>query len=125
VTSGRSFQAIGPALVAWTARLYNMTDDLGVKTMLKGRPARNLVPGQAGRLRTAELRTSDQAARVASAHRERPLLAAGDRGDGAGIIGAVVNSPIYLLIIRIAAFVGARTPAALRRRRRPGKNTAR
>jgi hypothetical protein len=62
VTSGRSFQAIGPALVAWTARLYNMTDDLGVKTMLKGRPARNLVPGQAGRLRTAELRTSDQAA---------------------------------------------------------------
>jgi hypothetical protein len=42
-----------------------------------------------------------------------------------GIAGVVVKGLIYLLIIGIVVFVGALALAALRMRRRPGKNPAR
>jgi hypothetical protein len=42
-----------------------------------------------------------------------------------GIVGVVIKGLIYLLIIGIVIFLGALTLAALRMRRRPGKNPAR
>jgi hypothetical protein len=42
-----------------------------------------------------------------------------------GIVGVVIKGLIYLLIIGIVVFVGALALAALRMRRRPGKNPAR
>jgi hypothetical protein len=42
-----------------------------------------------------------------------------------GIVGVVIKGLIYLLIIGIVVFVGALALAALRMRRRPGKNRTR
>jgi hypothetical protein len=42
-----------------------------------------------------------------------------------GIVGVVVKGLFYLLIIGIVVFVGALALAALRMRRRPGRNPAR
>ena len=44
---------------------------------------------------------------------------------GLGIAGVVIKGLIYLLIIGIVVFVGALALAALRMRRRPGRNPAR
>jgi hypothetical protein len=42
-----------------------------------------------------------------------------------GIVGVVIKGLFYLLIIGIVVFVGALVLAALRMRRRPGKDPAR
>jgi len=42
-----------------------------------------------------------------------------------GIVGVVVKGLFYLLIVGIVVVLGALTLAALRMRRRPGKNQAR
>lgn len=42
-----------------------------------------------------------------------------------GIVGVVAKGLLYLLIIGIAIFLGALILAALRMRRRPGKDPAR
>ncbi len=42
-----------------------------------------------------------------------------------GIVGAVVKGLLYMLVLGVAIFLGAILLAALRMRRRPGRNRAR